>query len=192
MSVHRNWIIGFAVFIVMVIHLLILLVYALPDQFTGRVKQLTAPYVYPQFYQNWQLFAPTVPKATGAIQFRFRSHKGVWSEWKRMDQGLDQVHEQLRVGYPGRVALGAYSMLDLLTRDAHSLMETEGLSDQLLTARLKGTWAYWVIRGSALQQARNYMKQGVAGLEIKATYTWPGDAFYTRSEHVLFFQEFLE
>ena len=49
------------------------------------VKSLSQRYMYPAFYQDWQLLAPDIPHFRTNLFYKY-FYKGTWSDWKDSSQ----------------------------------------------------------------------------------------------------------
>jgi hypothetical protein len=182
-----GWKAGIVAVAVIGLHTVIILLYALPPGLTGNASKPLAPLVYPQFYQNWSLFAPEPPKVDGVITWRFRSPSSPWSDWEPLDENMLDKHQVLRLGHPGRISMAAFNMLDMLVRQRLEL-EAQGSAGELLMLELKQQYAYYLIRESVRNKARQ-RAENVAGIEISVDYSLPDSSLYTRRNYRLFFQE---
>lgn len=99
----------------------------------------------------------------------------------------------LRLGYPGRVATGMHSILDLLTREAEK-GETEGYYGAALVALVKQGWPYYMLRTTVWNRIKELGidMSKLGGYEMMVYYHVPLDLDGTRLNKKLFFQEFIK
>jgi hypothetical protein len=189
----RPWWVGIIALGVVGIHSLMITLHSLPPEYTSNGFEWTSSYIYPQFYQNWRLFSPEIPKADGRIEWRYRTSGGVWSDWRPIDDDLSKAHRVLRLGYPGRVATGMHSILDLLCREAEK-GEADGYEGAALIALVKNGWPYYMLRTTVWNRikALGVDTAILGGFEMTVYYNMPLDLVGTRVSKKLFFQEFIK
>jgi hypothetical protein len=103
------------------IHFIATVCYVAPESAVpNRLRGYATWYMMPVFHQQWDLFAPTPPKTSHEIHYRFRNKKGEWSKWIDPGKEIREAHHLFRIGYPGKLYITYFNLLYYLANEVHT------------------------------------------------------------------------
>lgn len=141
--------IGFAAFLFVVFHTLLICIYAAPQGVVpNRLKELSSTYVYPIFDQQWSMFAPC-PTMDHEVEIRYQWEGGDSTGWIFPNSEVQQYHRWLRGSHHGELMLAEYNLLYWVSRDMSEL----GLS---LNTRVSGYNREKFFGGYSYNMAKSY------------------------------------
>ncbi len=113
--------IGFAAFFFVILHTLLICIYAAPEGVVPvRLKTISSAYVYPIFDQRWSMFAPC-PLFDHGIELKYVFEDGDSTKWIKPNESASKYHRYLRGSHHGELILAEYNLLFWVTKDIDSL-----------------------------------------------------------------------